>query len=331
MPIELSVLDQSPLLEGHNEQEALAQTIQLAKHVDDLGYKRFWMSEHHSTKSLAGSAPEILVSAVAAHTNQIRVGTGGVLLPHYTPYKVAETFRVLEGLYPERIDLGVGRAPGGMPGVNYALNRGQYPDVQSYPTQVSHLIDYLTGNSPEGYHVKASPLSETTPPVFMLGSSGGSASVAGQLGTGYTFAQFINGDGHPAAIERYYNSFIPSPLMEEPHASVAVFAVVGDTEEEAEFLASSLDYSLLTLAQGKPRHYFPSPEEASQYKYNMYEEEAVRDNRKRMIVGDVESVKQQIEHIAETFNVQEVMVNCIVSPFERRLDSYTKLAKAFNM
>ncbi|WP_369405087.1 LLM class flavin-dependent oxidoreductase [Piscibacillus salipiscarius] len=288
------------------------------------------MSEHHSTKSLAGSAPEILVSAVAAQTKYIRVGTGGVLLPHYTPYKVAETFRVLEGLYPGRIDLGIGRAPGGMPGVNYALNRGQYPDVQTYPTQVSHLIDYIIGGSPEGYEVKATPLGETVPPIHMLGSSGGSASVAGQLGTGYTFAQFINGDGHPAAIDRYYNSFIPSELMKKPHASVAVFVVVGETEEEAEFFASSLDYALLTLAQGKVRKYFPSPEEASQNKYNMYEQEAIRDNRKRMVVGDVKSVKQQLESLAETFKVNEIMINCIVSPFERRLESYTKLAKALN-
>ncbi|MGP4071494.1 LLM class flavin-dependent oxidoreductase [Piscibacillus sp. B03] len=331
MSLQLSVLDQSPLLQGHNEQDALAQTIALAKHVDELGYKRFWMSEHHSTKSLAGSAPEILVSAVAAQTKHIRVGTGGVLLPHYSPYKIAETFRVLEGLYPGRIDLGIGRAPGGMPGVNYALNRGQYPDVQSYPTQVSHLIDYLIGESPEGYEVKATPFGSTVPPVFMLGSSGGSASVAGQLGTGYTFAQFINGDGHPAAIDRYYNSFIPSDIMREPQASVAVFAVIGDTEEEAEFFASSLDYALLTLAQGKVRQYFPSPEEASQNKYNMYEQEAIRDNRKRMIVGDVQSVKQQLEHLADTFKVNEIMVNCIVSPFERRVDSYTKLANAFNL
>ncbi|TFB21698.1 LLM class flavin-dependent oxidoreductase [Filobacillus milosensis] len=331
MSIELSVLDQSPILQGHNERDALAQTIDLAKHVDRLGYKRFWMSEHHSTKSLAGSAPEILVSSVAANTNQIRVGTGGVLLPHYSPYKVAETFRVLEGLYPDRIDLGIGRAPGGMPGVNYALNRGQYPDVQTYPTQVSHLIDYLVGNSPEGYQVKATPQGDSTPPVFLLGSSGGSASVAGQLGTGYTFAQFINGDGHPSAVERYYNSFIPSPLMREPHASIAVFAVVGDTEEDAEFLASSLDQALLLLNQGKIREYFPTPEEASQNKYNMYEMEAIRENRKRMIVGDAESVKQQIEYLADLFNVNEVMVNVIVSPFDKRLESYTKLAKAFNM
>ncbi|GEL78596.1 LLM class flavin-dependent oxidoreductase [Tenuibacillus multivorans] len=331
MTIQLSVLDQSPLLQGNNERDALKQTIELAKHVDQLGYKRFWMSEHHSTKSLAGSAPEILVSSVAANTKQIRVGTGGVLLPHYSPYKVAESFRVLEGLYPERIDLGVGRAPGGMPGVNYALNRGKYPDVHSYPTQVSHLIDYLLGKDPEGYQVKATPLGETTPPVHMLGSSGGSASVAGQLGTGYTFAQFINGDGSPVAIDRYYNSFIPSPMMQEPYASVAIFAVIGDTDKEAEFLASSLDQALLMIEQGQVREFFPSPEEASQQTYNMYEQARINENRKRMIIGDVRSVKQQIEDLAHAFQVNEVMVNVIVSPFERRLESYTKLAKAFNM
>ncbi|WP_188207808.1 LLM class flavin-dependent oxidoreductase [Alkalibacillus aidingensis] len=331
MTLQLSVLDQSPLLYNQTPKDALSQTIQLAKHVDRLGYKRFWMSEHHSTRSLAGSAPEILVSSVAAQTNRIRVGTGGILLPHYSPFKVAEAFRVLEGLYPGRIDLGIGRAPGGMPGVNYALNRGQYPDVQNYPQQAANLIDYILGNDPEGYQVQATPMTDTTPPVWMLGSSGASANVAGELGTSYTFAQFINGNGGPAAIDRYYDSFIPSPLQSEPEASMAVFVVVGKTEEEAEYYASSLDLALLMIEQGQIREYFPSPEEASQMTFNHFEQKHIMENRKRMIVGDVSSVKQQLEHMAQEFNVNEVIINTIVSPFEKRLESYDLLAKAFKL
>ncbi|MGM8216651.1 LLM class flavin-dependent oxidoreductase [Bacillaceae bacterium W0354] len=331
MNLKLSVLDQSPLLQGNNERDALNQTIELAKHVDQLGYTRFWMSEHHSTKSLAGSAPEILVSAVAAQTKNIRVGTGGVLLPHYSPYKVAETFRVLEGLYPGRIDLGIGRAPGGMPGVNYALNRGKYPDVPNYPQQVDTLIGYLLGEDPENYQVRATPLGSTTPPVWMLGSSGASASVAGQLGVSYTFAQFINGEGGPYAIQRYYDSFVPSEMQKEPHASVAVFVVVGDTEEEANFYASSLDAALLMIEQGQIREHFPLPEETSKQTYNFYEQRRIEENRKRMIVGDVESVKEQLIELATAFNVDEIIVNIIIAPFERRLESYEKLAKAFKL
>ncbi|GAA0452486.1 LLM class flavin-dependent oxidoreductase [Alkalibacillus silvisoli] len=331
MNLQLSVLDQSPLLQNHTPQEALQQTIQLARHVDQLGYKRFWMSEHHSTKSLAGSAPEMLIPAIAASTERIRIGTGGVLLPHYSPFKVAEQFRVLEALYPNRIDLGIGRAPGGMPGVNYALNRGKYPDVKHYPQQASLLIDYILGNDPEGYQVQATPMSESTPPVWMLGSSGASAHVAGELGTSYTFAQFINGDGGPAAIERYYNNFIPSPLQHEPEASIAVFVVVGKTEQEAEYYASSLDVALLMADQGQIREHFPNPDVASKQSFSHFEQQRIIENRNRMVVGSVEGVKQKLEYMSAQFQVNEVIVNTIVSPFEKRLESYEKLANAFQL
>ncbi|WP_027964873.1 LLM class flavin-dependent oxidoreductase [Halalkalibacillus halophilus] len=331
MNLKLSVLDQSPLLYNQTPQDALQQTIELAQHVDQLGFHRFWMSEHHSTKSLAGSAPEILVSTIAAKTNQIKVGTGGVLLPHYSSYKVAESFRVLEGLYPERIDLGVGRAPGGMPGVNYALNRGKYPDVNQFPTQVSNVIDYLLGNDPEGYQVQATPLGPTAPPVWMLGSSGASAGLAGQLGTGYNFAQFISGHGYREAVQRYYDSFIPSEMFPEPKASLAVFVIIGDTEEEAEYYASSLDVALLMLEQGMIREHFPDPAEASKQTFNHFEQKRISENRNRMIVGTPESVKQQLETLATEADVEEIMVNTIVAPFEQRLDSYSKLAKVFSI
>ncbi|PKR77027.1 LLM class flavin-dependent oxidoreductase [Halalkalibacillus sediminis] len=330
MNLKLSVLDQSPLLKGNTEHDALNQTIELAKHVDQLGYERFWVSEHHSTKSLAGSAPEILVSSIAAHTKSIRVGTGGILLPHYSPYKVAETFRVLEGLYPDRIDLGIGRAPGGMPGVNYALNGGKYPDVHSYPQQTAQLLDYLQGYPHEKYQVRATPLGPTVPPVWMLGSSGNSAKLAGELGVSYTFAQFINGEAGSIALDRYYNSFIPSTQQKEPKASVAVFVVLGETDEEADYYASSLDQALLLIEQGQIRDYFPDPEEASKQTYSYFERERVQYNRQRMIIGSLNSVEDQLKEMAQTYNVDEIIVNTIVSPFERRKWTYEQLASIFN-
>ncbi len=331
MSIHLSVLEQSPVLQGSHPQEALQQTIELAKHVDRLGYKRFWMSEHHSTKSLAGSAPELLTGIIAQATERIKVGTGGVLLPHYSTYKVAEIFRILEGLYPGRIDLGVGRAPGGMPGVNYALNRGKYPDVHSFPQQVAHLLSYLEGGSPEGYQMVATPLGPTTPPVWVLGSSGGSAGLAGELGTNYTFAQFINPEGGPAAIQNYYDHFIPPQKGDEPKASAAVFTVVGETEKEAEYLASTLDLSMLMADQGQVRDHFVAPEIASRHQYTYFEAERVKHNRNRMIVGDAQSVKQQIEEMAKAFQIDEIIANIIVHPFEKRLEGYERLANVFQL
>ena len=331
MAIQLSVLDQSPILQGSSPQEALQQTIELAKRVDQLGYKRFWMSEHHSAQSLAGSTPELLTGIIAQATERIKVGTGGVLLPHYSTYKVAEIFRTLESLYPGRIDLGVGRAPGGMPGVNYALNKGKYPDVQSFPKQVADLLSYLEGGSPEGYQAYATPLGPTVPPVWILGSSGSSAGLAGELGANYTFAQFINPDGGPAAIQQYYAHFIPSERQKEPSASAAVFTVVGNTEEEAEYLASSLDVSLLMADQGQIRNHFMSPEAYQRYTFSYFEAERVKYNRNRMIVGNVESVKQQLEQMAADFQIDEIIANIIVYPFEKRLESYEKLAQAFQL
>ncbi len=331
LTIQLSVLDQSPILTGMSPIDAFQQTTELVQHVDRLGYHRYWVSEHHSTKSLAGSAPEILTAHLAAHTNSIRVGTGGVLLPHYSAYKVAESFRVLDTLYPGRIDLGVGRAPGGMPNVNRALNDGSAPNVEHYPQQVKELMAYLHGHDPYDMNVYATPLAETTPPIWMLGSSGTSARLAADVGASYSFAHFINGYGGTRAMSRYQDHFQPSMQQEKPQGNVSIFVVCSETEEKAEYLASSLDLAILKIEQGGNRDGFPTPDEASQYPYSIFEKERVRENRSRMIVGDPKQVKEKIEHLARAYNVNEVIVNTIVSPFEERLKSYELLAKEFEL
>lgn len=329
--MKLSVLDQSPILSDSDPQEAMRQTTELAAHVDRLGYHRLWVSEHHSTNSLAGSAPEILATHLAAHTKRIRVGTGGVLLPHYSAYKVAESFRVLETLHPGRIDLGVGRAPGGMPNVNLALNRGKLPRVEDYPKQVEQLMSYLHGEDPAGMNIYATPKGDTSPELWMLGSSGTSARLAADLGTSYSFAHFINGHGGMGAMDRYNNHFTSSIQQTEPKGNVSVFAVCADTQERAEYLASSLDLALLLIEQGGVRHHFPTPEEAFNYSYSFFQQERIRENRKRMVVGDKETVKQELESLADAYGVDEIMVNTIVHPFEERLHSYKLLADAFNL
>ncbi|WP_226585410.1 LLM class flavin-dependent oxidoreductase [Halobacillus litoralis] len=329
--MKLSVLDQSPILLGTDPQEALKQTTELAKWTDELGFHRFWVSEHHSTGSLAGSSPEILAAHLAAHTQRIRIGTGGVLLPHYSSYKVAESFRVLETLHPNRIDLGVGRAPGGMPNVNLALNNGKLPNVESYPSQVEELMAYLHGQDPQGMGIQATPQGETAPPIWMLGSSGTSARVAADIGASYSFAHFINGRGGTRAMDRYQSYFSPSMQQTEPAGNVSVFVVCAETDEYAEYLASSLDLALLQIEKGGRRTHFPTPEEALSHSYTMFEEERIQDNRNRMIVGCIDRVQEEIEQLAESYGVDEIIINTIVTPFEDRLKSYELLADAFQL
>ncbi|RWZ52277.1 LLM class flavin-dependent oxidoreductase [Halobacillus fulvus] len=328
--MKLSVLDQSPILHGMTPHDALKQTTELAKWTDQLGYYRFWVSEHHSTESLAGSAPEVLAAHLASQTETIRVGTGGVLLPHYSSYKVAEAFRVLETLYPNRIDLGVGRAPGGMPNVNLALNRGEVPKIEGYPAQVEELMAYLHGQDPHGMDIYATPKGETAPPIWMLGSSGTSARLAADLGTSYSFAHFINGHGGVRAMERYQDYFSPSMQQSEPKGNVSVFVICAETDEEAEYLASSLDLALLKIEQGGRRTHFPEPDEAIRYPYSIYEQERVQENRQRMIVGNPEKVKEQIEKLASFYQVDDIIINTIATPFEKRMQSYELIARAFN-
>ncbi|WLR51996.1 LLM class flavin-dependent oxidoreductase [Bacillus tianshenii] len=331
MKLKLSVLDQSPVLSGMTPQQALQSTTELVKEVEKLGYHRFWVSEHHSTKSLAGSAPEVLVAHLAANTSHIRVGTGGVLLPHYSAYKVAEVFRVLESLYPNRIDLGVGRAPGGMPNVNRALHDGMHRDVTRYPDQLQEVIAYLKGEDPYHMRVYATPLGETMPELWLLGSSGSSAMLASEMGAPFMFAHFINGEGGHLAAQRYREYFRPSELSEKPQATVAVFAICAETEAEAERLAASLDLALLKLEKGEARSGFPTPEEAADYPYTMFDQARIRENRKRMVVGDPEQVKQQLIQMSEEYGAEEVMVNTITTPFEARVKSYQLIAEAFEL
>ncbi|WJE16152.1 LLM class flavin-dependent oxidoreductase [Halobacillus sp. ACCC02827] len=329
--MKLSILDQSPILSGGSPQEALAQTSELAKWTDELGYHRFWVSEHHSTDSLAGSAPEVLAAHLASQTKKIRIGTGGVLLPHYSSYKVAEAFRILETLHPNRVDVGIGRAPGGKPNVNLALNRGKLPNTEGYPQQVEELMAYLHGYDPHGMDIYASPKGQSAPPVWMLGSSGTSARVAADLGTSYSFAHFINGRGGTRAVDRYKDYFTPSTQQDKPAVNVSVFVICSESDEKAEYLATGLDLALLQIERGTDMNHFPTPEEALSYSYSLYEEEKIRENRHRMIVGCKERVKEEMVQLADDYGVDELIVNTIVSPFEERMRSYELLADAFSL
>lgn len=294
--IKLSVLDQSPISDGSTATQAFSHTVTLAQEVEKLGYTRFWVSEHHNSVSLAGSSPEILISHIAAKTERMRVGSGGVMLPHYSPYKVAENFRVLEALYPNRIDLGVGRAPGGMPIATRALQEGKMVSLDQYPEQIADVAMYLHDQVPENHHyanLKATPVIPTSPDMWLLGSSGESAKIAAQQGASFAFAQFINGYGGPEVMEAYQKQFQPSYLGDKPKSIVAIFVICGETNEEAEKIASSLDLSILLLEQGKRTTGTPSIETAQNYSYSTYDLFRIKENRQRMIVGDPSSVKEK--------------------------------------
>ncbi|MBB6669660.1 LLM class flavin-dependent oxidoreductase [Cohnella nanjingensis] len=333
--LKLGILDQSPVLTGEGAAEALRHTLALAQGADRLGYTRFWVSEHHNAKGLAGSSPEVLLAAIGAHTSRIRIGSGGVLLPHYSPYKVAENFRLLEGLYPGRVDLGIGRAPGGMPLVSQALGRSSGKErEEAFERSLTELGSFVgTGTPLETEHplagLSATPDVPTVPDVWMLGSSGYSATVAAKLGARFAFAHFINGHGGQSAVRDYLRHYRPGPLGGKPGVAVCVFVLCGEDDEEAEREARALDLRLLYLEQGEFNRAVPSDEEAERYAYSAWDRARIADNRSRMIVGGPATVARLLPAFARSYGADEVIVTCMMSRADRRLRSYERLARLF--
>src|SRR3954451_17780709 len=256
MDLRLSVLDQSPIAEGSTASNALHNTLDLARLADELGYTRYWVAEHHGTPGLASAAPEVLIGPVAAATERIRVGSGGIMLPHYSPFKVAETFSALSGLYPGRIDLGLGRAPGTDGLTMFALQRDRReasPD--DFPQQLAELLGYLNGELPADHPFArlagTLPGLPERPEPWLLGSSPQSAVWAGQLGLPYSFADFINSQGAEIAAD-YRRRFVESERLPAPRLSVGVLAICADSDEEAERLAASSRMAFSLLRRGQP-------------------------------------------------------------------------------
>ena len=252
-PVRLSVLDQSPIIHGHTPAQAVQRTIELAREVESFGYHRMWLAEHHSMKGLADPCPEILLTRIASVTSRLRVGTGGVLLPYYSALKVAEQFRMLEALFPGRIDLGVGRAPGSDMVTSQALFQGAFYDINQFPAHVQETVafldDALPANHPYG-RVKAMPAGPTSPEVWLLGSSDYSATLAAHLGLRCSFAHFINAHGGDEVMRAYRRDYRPSVREPAPYSMLTVFAICGRTTEEAERLAAPIDLRRLQMARG---------------------------------------------------------------------------------
>ena len=331
--IKLGILDQSQIGEGKTASDALRETTLLAVEAEKMGYARFWMSEHHGSRSLAHSSPEILIAHVAAATRAIRVGSGGVMLPHYSAYKVAENFRLLEALHPGRIDLGLGRAPGGAPLSTRALHEGRTYRYDQYPQQVLDLIDYFQETTTEHRFpgLLASPSIKTHPEIWLLGSSDESARIAAHLGTYYGFAQFFGTPGGPEAIRWYKEHFRTQRLGSEPRALAAVLAICAETEEEANELALSTELYFLGIERGFELPWLPSVETAKNWPYTELDRELIRRARSRRVVGTPGQVREGLERIAKEYEADELLIVSPIHEFAKRIASYRLIAEAFGL
>jgi luciferase family oxidoreductase group 1 len=326
-----SVLDQSPTSAGRSEDEAIRNSIELARDCDELGYERYWLSEHHNLVSVVGTAPEILAAAIAATTRRIRIGSAGVMLPHYSALKVAEQFRVLEAIAPGRIDLGVGRAPGSDPLTARALN--PHSNVDDFPRQVQELEHWvsnipLPGNHP--YHsIKAHPVGETRPQIWILGSSAYGAQVAAFLGLPYAFAYFFNdGAGVEEALSLYRRNFKPRAGLVRPQATICVWALAADTAAEAVRLATAREHWRIGFEKGI-RAPLVSPEAAAAHPYTPAERARIEQLRADALVGTGPQVAARLLALAKRLELEEIVINTWTFDPESRRRSYVLLAQAF--
>ena len=329
--MKLSILDQVPISKGMTSTEALANSVKIAQLGDALGYERMWFAEHHNTTTLASSAPEVTAAYIAAKTKQIRVGTGGIMMMHYSPFKVAEVFKTLAALAPGRIDFGAGRAPGGdMPAMT-ALASGRRPDLTEQYDKLEIILQLMneqrTGQAVYD-QVVAAPFKVTLPEAWLLGSSGQSARQAGAAGVGYSFAQFFNGQMSKAIFDAYRNSFQPSYFMPEPKIITTYAVSVAETAEEAEYLSMPMQISRLNLMRGKLLNVL-SPEEANNYPLTEMDKMILQENRHLMLIGSAEQVANQLVEEQEIYGFDEAMINCNLFSIEQRLNSYSLLAQQF--
>jgi luciferase family oxidoreductase group 1 len=330
--LRLGVLDQSPVSEGSNGAVALRRSVDLAVLAEELGYGRYWVAEHHGHAMIAGASPEVLIPAIAARTERIRVGSGGIMLPHYSPLKVAENFAALCGLYPDRIDLGLGRAPGTDRQTMVALQRDRRqlsPD--DFPEQLAELLAYLEDDFPPGHplaRLAALPGGPERPDVWLLGSSAQSGAWAAQLGLPYAFADFFSSSGAPIA-RQYREQFVPSHRRDEPYVAIALAVICAESDAEAERLASSRRMTEVLRQTGQVVP-LPPPETAVPF---LAQEgvSASLDPRHRAIVGSPEAVRAGIEQVAADYGADEVLVVTMAYDHGARRRSYELIAQEFGL
>jgi luciferase family oxidoreductase group 1 len=331
--MKISVLDQSPISEGSTGADALRNTLDLARLADDLGYERYWVAEHHGTPMLACASPEVMIAAIGSSTRRIRIGSGGVMLPHYSPLKVAETFSILSALFPNRVDLGLGRAPGTDHHTAFALQRDRrQPAPDDFPQQLGELLGYLENSLPQGHpfaRLAALPGRPHVPEIWLLGSSPQSAIWAADNGLPYCFADFINPEGASFA-GLYRDRFCASEVLAAPRLMVAGWAICADTDEEAQRIASSARMTRALLNEGKLIP-VPSIDKAQRFLAERGPNPDTVARPRRAIIGAPAMVKSGIEALADLYGAEEVMIVTITYDHAARRRSYELIAKAFGL
>ncbi|KIL51975.1 LLM class flavin-dependent oxidoreductase [Jeotgalibacillus soli] len=330
--MKIGILDQVPLPKGATVKETLDYTMTLAKEAEKLGYSRYWLAEHHNTNGLLSAAPEILMTRIAAETSSIRVGSGGVLLPQYSPLKVAETFKLLETLFPGRVDLGVGRSPGGTERTRLALTDGLANNLSEFPRQLDDLFGFLHNKLPRNHDyrmVKATPRTNEQPPLWVLGLSPSSGKISAERGLGLTFGHFINPDKWSSTLQTYREHFKPSLNSSIPQVNVCVFVICAETTEKAEELAFSQDMWLLGIDKGDSR--IPSLEDIHERGVTSDELKQIKQNRRRTIVGTPEDVKQQLLELSKRYETDDFLIISNIYDFHDRLKSYQLIAEVMDL
>lgn len=332
-PLTLSVLDQSPISEGSTGADALRNTLDLAQLADELGYHRYWVAEHHGGGMVAGPSPEVLIGPIATSTSRIRVGSGGVMLPHYSPLKVAESFSILAGLFPDRIDLAIGRAPGTDPLTTFALQRDRRqaaPD--DFPTQLAELLGLLEDRLPHDHpfrRLSDLPGLPHAPEPWLLGSSPQSGIWAAELGLPYAFADFINPTGAQIAA-RYRTDFIETGRAPAPRVAVGVSAICAETDEEAQRLAASARMAFAMLRRGRPIP-IPPPDKAVRFLESEGQQLAAGPPGRRAVVGSPQAVAAGLRDVAGEYGADELVIVAITHDHEARRHSYELIAEAFDL
>ncbi|MEK4092256.1 LLM class flavin-dependent oxidoreductase [Viridibacillus sp. FSL H8-0110] len=327
--MKLSVLDQAPVTGGNEERDAVTKAVELAVLADELGYHRMWMAEHHSSRTFVSAAPEIIVSHIASRTKNLRVGTGGTMMMHYSPLKMAEVFKTLSALTPGRIDFGAGRAPGGDQLSILALSEGRQPMYHNMYEEFETTLQLINDEVPTEDLYKqtiAAPSSIVLPEAWLLGSSGNSALKAGSLGVGYSFAQFFNGKMSKEIFDTYRKSFKPSVYMEKSEINVCYMVTTAETREEAEFEAGPYDLFSLFFMRGQIIPMM-TPEEAQNYQLTEMEKMQIQDNRRRHQVGSVKEIATFLEEEQAKYGFDEAMICSIPNSQEKRLEVYSLLAR----
>lgn len=323
--IKYSVLDLAPITKGSSPSEAFQNTKDLAQHAEKWGYNRVWLAEHHSMPGIASSATSVVMGYVAAATEKIRIGSGGIMLPNHAPLVIAEQFGTLEAMYPGRIDLGLGRAPGTDQITAMALRRDSRSSGHDFPQQLEELRGYLDANS-KFNKVRAIPGEGQDIPIWLLGSSGFSATLAGQLGLPFSFASHFSPENTLPALERYRQYFEPSAVLDKPYVMVGVNVVAADTTEEAKILSTTHQQQFLSLIRNNPSQIQP-PVDTMEGIWNPLEKESILNQLKSTIIGNPEEVKEKLQAFAEETDADELIINSTIYDHKARLRSYEIVAE----